>query len=120
MLESSGSAPACRSRAHFSRIRPTLKSTMRNPVHSHRALSRWATPALCAAVLLAGCAVSRQHTEGLEAMAAGNREKGLAQLEAASAAEPTNSQYRLDYLKQFSLTLNPLLAQADDARPARQ
>jgi general secretion pathway protein D len=85
-----------------------------------RALSRWATPALCAAGLLAGCAASRQHTEGMQAMAAGNREKGLAQLEAASAAEPTNAQYRLDYLKQLSSTLNRLLAQADDARRSGQ
>ena len=85
-----------------------------------RALSRWATPALCAAGLLVGCATSRQHTEGMESMAAGDREKGLAQLEAASAAEPTNAQYRLDYLKQLSGTLNRLLAQADDARRSGQ
>ncbi|HEX4584496.1 MAG TPA: secretin N-terminal domain-containing protein [Burkholderiaceae bacterium] len=66
--------------------------------------------------LLAACSVSRQHSEGLQAMAAGDREKGLSDLAAASAAEPTNSQYRLDYLKQLSLTVNRLLAQGDDAR----
>jgi general secretion pathway protein D len=37
-------------------------------------------------------------------------------LAAASAAEPTNSQYRLDYLKQLNLAVNGLLAQADAAR----
>jgi len=70
--------------------------------------------------LLAGCTASRQHTEGMEAMAAGDREKGLASLAAASAAEPLNSQYRMDYLKQLSRSVNALLAQADDARRAGQ
>ncbi len=56
---------------------------------------------LAAVGLLAACAVSRQHAEGLQAMAAGDRERGLAALEAASNAEPTNSQYRMDYLKQL-------------------
>ncbi len=77
--------------------------------------------AITAAVLvLAGCAASRQHAEGLEQMAGGDREKGLANLAAASAAEPTNSQYRMDYLKQLNLTVNRLLAQADDARRVGQ
>src|SRR6266446_6754395 len=75
---------------------------------------------LAAAGLLAACAVSRQHSEGLQAMAAGDREKGLADLAAASNAEPTNSQYRLDYLKQLSSALNSQLAQADEARRAKQ
>ena len=74
-----------------------------------------------AAAVLAGCATSsRQHTEGLNEMAAGDTEKGLASLAAASAAEPTNSQYRLDYLKQLFLTVTHLLAQADDALRAKQ
>jgi general secretion pathway protein D len=73
-----------------------------------------------AVVVLVGCAVSRQHTEGLQAMAAGDRQKGLADLAAASAAEPTNSQYRLDYLKQLSISVNTELAQADEARRAGQ
>src|SRR4029077_301377 len=87
-----------------------------------RRLRGWIGAAAISSVvgLLVGCAVSRQHTEGLEAMAAGDREKGLAQLEAASAPEPPNSQYRLDYLKQLSLPLNRQLAQADDARRAGQ
>jgi len=75
---------------------------------------------LAAVGLLAACAVSRQHSEGLQAMAAGDREKGLADLAAASNAEPTNSQYRLDYLKQLSFALNSQLAQADEARRAKQ
>jgi general secretion pathway protein D len=71
-------------------------------------------------VLLGGCAAEREHSRGMDAMAAGDREKGLAMLADASAAEPTNSQYRMDYLKQLSNTLNTLLAQADDARRAGQ
>jgi general secretion pathway protein D len=49
-------------------------------------------------------------------MSAGQPEQGLAKLAAASAAEPTNSLYRLDYLKQLNQTLNGLLGQADQAR----
>ena len=75
---------------------------------------------LAAAGVVAGCAVSRQHAQGLDEMAKGNSEKGLADLAAASAAEPTNSQYRLDYLKHLSLAVNGLLAQADDARRVGQ
>jgi general secretion pathway protein D len=75
---------------------------------------------LAAVGLLAACAVSRQHAEGLQAMAAGDREKGLADLLAASNAEPTNSQYRMDYLKQLSFAVNSQLAQADEARRSRQ
>jgi general secretion pathway protein D len=75
---------------------------------------------LSAVGVLAGCAASRQHSEGLQDMAAGNREKGLAELAAASAAEPLNSQYRMDYLKQLSFAVNSQLAQADDARRAGQ
>src|SRR6266403_1593700 len=75
---------------------------------------------LAAVGLLAACAVSRQHAEGLQAMAAGDRERGLAALEAASNAEPTNSQYRMDYLPQLRFTANSQLAQADEARRPRQ
>jgi len=73
-----------------------------------------------AAGIVAGCAASRQHSDGMQAIAAGDRQKGLAELAAASAAEPTNSQYRLDYLKQLAVTVNTLLAQADEARRAGQ
>ncbi|MBV8441720.1 MAG: hypothetical protein JO312_14375, partial [Hyphomicrobiales bacterium] len=81
---------------------------------------RLAVALLAAAGVVAGCAVSRQHAHGLDEMATGNSEKGLADLAAASAAEPTNSQYRLDYLKHLSLAVNGLLAQADDARRVGQ
>jgi general secretion pathway protein D len=76
--------------------------------------------ALTVAGVLAGCAASRQHSEGLQAMAAGDSEKGLAQLAAASAADPTNSQFRMDYLKALSHAVNSMLARADEARRARQ
>jgi general secretion pathway protein D len=71
---------------------------------------------LAVAGAIAGCASSRSHSEGLAMIAGGDREKGLAMLAAASAGEPGNAQYRLDYLKQLNLTLNGLLAQADAAR----
>jgi len=91
---------------------------MQAQVTSSRAPLLLATLGLVA--VLAGCAASRQHSEGLRSMAAGDREKGLSELAAASAAEPTNSQYRLDYLKQLSLAVNSQLAQADEARRAGQ
>jgi general secretion pathway protein D len=75
-----------------------------------------AAAALTVVGVLAGCAASRQHSEGMEAMATGDRDKGLAALAAASAAEPTNSQYRMDYLKALSHAVNTQLAQADLAR----
>jgi general secretion pathway protein D len=79
-----------------------------------------AAAGLSLVALLAACAVSRQHSQGLREMAAGNTEKGLADLSAASGAEPTNAQYRMDYLKELSRTLSVLLGQADDARRAGQ
>ena len=79
-----------------------------------------AVTAAVAVAFLASCATSRQHTEGLSEIKAGERESGLAKLAQASAAEPTNSQYRLDYLKQLSLSVNGLLAQADEARRSGQ
>jgi len=47
---------------------------------------------LTAAGLLVGCASTREHSDGLTQLSSGDREKGLAMLAAASAAEPTNSQ----------------------------
>jgi general secretion pathway protein D len=81
-------------------------------------LRGWIGPVTMVSVvgLLAACAASRQHTAGMESMAAGNSEKGLAELAAASAAEPTNSQFRMDYLKALSHSVNTELAQADLAR----
>ena len=78
--------------------------------------------ALWAGVVLAlgGCAASRQHAAGLQEMAAGERERGLADLSAASAAEPMNSQYRLDFLTQLNQAVNGLLARGDEARRTGQ
>src|SRR3977135_661715 len=73
---------------------------------------------LALAAALDGCATSRDHTQGLTMISSGDREQGLAKLAAASAAAPSNSQYRLDYLKQLSLSVNALLAQGDETRRA--
>jgi len=85
-----------------------------------RGASAWigAAAMLTAAGMLAACATSRDHTQGLTMISSGDREQGLAKLAAASAAEPSNSQYRLDYLKQLSLSVNALLAQGDETRRA--
>ncbi len=86
----------------------------------HKRAVRVATAIVTAAGLLAACASTRDHSEGLTQVSSGDREKGLAMLAAASAAEPTNSQYRMDYLKQLNLSVNGLLARADEARRAGQ
>jgi general secretion pathway protein D len=75
---------------------------------------------------LAGCAAQRDHSDGMRELAGGDPEKGLSLLQRASLAEPTNSQYRLDYLQQQTLVERDALNRADEARrlgqlePARQ
>jgi len=90
-----------------------------------RSGARFALPLVILLSLL-GCAAERDHSNGMHEVAMGDREKGLALLARASQAEPTNAQYRLDYLQQQALTERDALNRADDARrlgqlePARQ
>ena len=67
-------------------------------------------------LLLAGCAAERDHNEGMKDMAAGNPNEGLVLLARASRAEPTNTQYRLDFLQQQALAERDFLTKADEAR----
>jgi general secretion pathway protein D len=78
-------------------------------------LLRRALP-LAAGLALLGCAAERDHSEGMQAMNSGDREHGLTLLAKASQAEPSNSQYRLDFLQQQALTEREALTRGDDAR----
>jgi len=67
-------------------------------------------------VALVGCAAERDHAQGMKDMTSGDPEHGLALLAKASQAEPSNSQYRLDFLKQQARAERDALARGDDAR----
>ena len=84
------------------------------PDQPRRGAALHATLSLCLCLL--GCAAQRDHTEGMADMAQGKREEGLALLAKASQAEPSNSQYRLDFLQQQSLAERDALTRGDEAR----
>jgi general secretion pathway protein D len=71
--------------------------------------------AACAIASVLGCATQNLNSEGMKLIDSGQRAEGLALLRQASEDEPTNSRYRIDYLKQQSLAVRDLLARADAA-----
>jgi general secretion pathway protein D len=68
--------------------------------------------------MLAGCAGQQAHREGLELMAAGQTEAGLAKLTEATQAAPDNMTYRIDLVRNRDQTINGLLAAASSERAA--
>ena len=75
---------------------------------------RWLILAV-AAFLLSACAAQRIHKEGMELIAAGNYEDGLARLEAAVREDPRDATYRMSVVTtRDSITLR-LLEAADRA-----
>ncbi|MFZ2652039.1 MAG: secretin N-terminal domain-containing protein [Burkholderiaceae bacterium] len=58
------------------------------------------------------------HTEGLDMIAQGNREGGVARLREASNAEPSNAEYKIHLLREQALYARELIQQADEARAA--
>lgn len=70
------------------------------------------------AAALAGCAGDRYHREGLNALADGKLEDGLAKLEQAVQAEPENIRFRSDLLNRRTELVQRLLAEADNLRAA--
>ncbi|MFM2069176.1 MAG: hypothetical protein RLZZ584_4085, partial [Pseudomonadota bacterium] len=72
--------------------------------------------ALAAAVLLAACAGQQLHKDGLDKLAQGNKQEGLSSLRRAAELEPTNAQYRLDYLQQRQALVQAAVAAGDDAQ----
>jgi general secretion pathway protein D len=71
--------------------------------------------ALATAVLLAACASQQLHKEGMDQLAQGHTQDGLNSLRRASEAEPSNAQYRVDYLKQRTAMAQAAVAAGDDA-----
>ncbi|MFO1296736.1 MAG: hypothetical protein U1F25_09830 [Rubrivivax sp.] len=80
--------------------------------------ARRAAAAAVALVLLAGCAAERMHREGMAALAAGQREQGLRQLQEAAARDPGNPRYKLDLLNAQAGIARELVTRADEARGA--
>jgi len=63
-----------------------------------------------------GCATSRQHKEGLQALEAGQYEEGIAKLEQAVEADPSDLTYRLDLKGRREQAIQALMSQAERAR----
>jgi general secretion pathway protein D len=67
---------------------------------------------------LAGCAGEQVHQEGLELMAAGRAEEGLAKLTQATQEAPQNLTYRVDLMRNREQTVKGMLAAANSERAA--
>ena len=65
-----------------------------------------------------GCETARLHKEGLADMDSGRFEEGIAKLEQAAAADPTNLGYKLDLQGRRGQAVAELIKQADAARTA--
>lgn len=65
---------------------------------------------------LVGCAAEHDHAEGMRSITRGDPSRGLSLLAAASAADPGNSRYRMDFLQQRNRILRGLIASGDEAR----
>lgn len=72
--------------------------------------------AVIAATALVGCAAQRLHDEGMRAISAGDRDKGLQGLREAALREPSNPRFRLDLLNEQEAFARELLNRADEAR----
>ncbi len=69
-------------------------------MNSHHKSVRPRLAPLIAAMLLAGCASSRIHTEGMQLVAEGKHDAAIAKLREASQLDPGNSGYRIDLLRE--------------------
>jgi general secretion pathway protein D len=76
---------------------------------------RW-TLLLLSSLLLASCAGTLHHNEGMRLAAAGQRDESLEQLRAAHAYEPSNPRFEIDLLKEQSAYSRDLIKQADQAK----
>ncbi len=65
---------------------------------------------------VAGCTAQRLHSAGMDMLEEGQVEEGLAKLEQASKAEPDNTSYRRDWLRQREQLASRLLAAANSER----
>jgi len=72
------------------------------------------------ALLLAGCAGSALHGEGIALLDEGRYEEAVAKLEEASRQAPGDIEYRRDYLRAREQVLNHLVATGDTERGAQR
>ena len=73
---------------------------------------------IVAATQLSGCAGEKAFREGNQQLREGKIEEGLAQLEAATKAEPNNLEYRTSLHRQRQVQIYSLLSQADSLAAA--
>lgn len=73
----------------------------------------------CMAALY-GCATEHPNEDGLKLVAEGRYEEGIAKLEQAVKAEPSNPHFRTDFLNKREEAVNRLLASADQKRATDQ
>ncbi|MDO8251736.1 MAG: secretin N-terminal domain-containing protein [Rhodoferax sp.] len=66
-------------------------------------------------LVLAGCAGTRYHNDGLRLMSEGKRDEGLTLLQTASNMEPGNAEFRIDMLKATSAYAEEMMQRANDA-----
>ena len=71
---------------------------------------------LLCSLMLASCAGTLHHYDGMRLAAAGKRDEGIEQLRAAHADEPSNPRFEIDLLKQQNAYARDLIKQADMAR----
>ena len=74
--------------------------------------------ALAGAILVASCASSRLHQQGLDEFDQGRYEAALQKLEQAAASDPANFTYRLDAKGRHEEAVAKLIAEGDKARAA--
>ena len=82
--------------------------------------SRRLAGAVAILALIAGCAANRLHQEGLNAVARGDYESGVAKLSEAVRRDPRNMGYRLDLTARRDEAVQRLIGIADGARAAGQ
>jgi general secretion pathway protein D len=70
--------------------------------------------------LIAGCAADKLHREGLDAMAKGQYESGVALLGEAAQRDPHNVMFRIDYQARREAAVQQLVAMGDNARLAHR
>ena len=84
-------------------------NTPSHPSHSNPVL-------LAVILLLGGCAGHQAHQEGVRLMAEGQRDAALVKLREASRLEPSNSEYRIEWLKETQAYGRELADRGEQAR----
>ena len=72
--------------------------------------------ALASAILLASCASSQLHSDGMKSFERGQYEVALQKLEAAYSKDPANLSYKLDLKSRHEEAVRKLIADGDKAR----